>query len=311
MPFLGRALYNLLFLEGKQDHPDFAVFSNKELFTRLEEFSFFLNEDTFIDLAKDRESPEEMYATLKAKKEEMPEMYLILFELWKRLIHDKKTISIFCDELDLMIHNYDLRRGENEEKLQEKIFLLQDILDAGVDAKQNPHEIFQLVSDYLAHDLESFIYDYIFELIEKDKDTLASELLDGFYPYIKELLWFDYLRLCLLFKNPGEELSRFFANFIESLMANPDPELLIEVLLLIQKQDCGQFFLTLFRFVVAKITNYGQLYELLDIAANFYKISLNQQKVKKCEEAKKQIKKEIFDQPLESSHPAYLVLLQV
>jgi hypothetical protein len=311
MPFLGRALYNLFFLEGKKEYAGFASFSDQELFSRLINCGFSFDQESFGYLAKEAESPEELFDMLTVDKEKSEEIYLSLFELWKRLIPDKKSISIFCDELDHLIHDYDVDSYDSEEKLQEKIFLLQDILDGGVDAKQNPHEIFALVSDYLAHDLESFIYDYIYEQIEADRDTLASELLDGFYPYVQEVLWFDYLRLRLFFKNPSEEISTFFGHFVESLIAHPDVDLFLEVLNLLLQKDCEQLFLSFFRFVVSRIETYTQVVEMLELASRFYKLVGKEKESKNFHKAVHAFEKIDVTDPIERSNPWYQKLLQV
>jgi hypothetical protein len=281
MPFLGKALYNLFFLQGQREYAELATLPVEELFARLKQLGFSFDQESFGYLAADAESPEELFEMLGGPAEQV---YLLLFELWKRLIPDKKSISLFCDELDHLIHEHDLAPQGPDEKLQEKIFLLQDILDGGVDQGENPQEIFALVSDYMAHDLESFLYDYIYEQIELGKETLASELLDGFYPYIQELLWFDYLRLKLFLAAPGEELATFFAHFMEALMAKPDSELLIEVLDLLLEKDCQQLFLTLFRFTVNKITTKEQLSTMLQLASRYSFLVGNKEKGRLFEE---------------------------
>lgn len=311
MPFLGKALYNLYFLQGQEEYAHYSTLSEEELFTRLEKFDFHLDKESFIYFAADTESPEEMFELLTTDREKEQEIYLILFELWKRILPEKKSISLFCDELDHLIHQYDMNHLVYDELLQEKIFLLQDILDANVDSGENPKKIFSAISDYLAHDLESFIYDYIYEQIELERDTLASEILDGFYPYIQEKLWFDYLRLRLFFHTPSEELATFFSHFVESLIAKPDLELFFELLMFLLDKDCLQLTGSIFRFVAGKIETNGHLKELLTIGSRFYKLSQNLEASKLFEEGKNELKDLPPNKKFSNTNPWYLKVLQV
>ncbi len=306
MPFLGKALYNLFFLQGQKEYAEYESLSEEELFRRLEKFGLHFDRDSFNYFAIDTDSPEDMFDLLTSEQDKTAELYLLLFELWKKILPEKKSISIFCDELDRLIHQYDLNHQFYDEALQEKIFLLQDILDANVDAGEKPKQIFAMVSDYLAHDLESFIYDYIYEQIDFDRDTLASELIDGFYPYIKETAWFNYLRVRLFFKSPSEELATFFSHFIEGLMAKPDLELFFEVLFFLSTKECPQLFLSLFRFVVSKIETNEELAELLSVAG-----TLPGEEGKLFQEGAIAIRLLSGDEKFQSKNPWYLKILQI
>lgn len=303
MPFYGKAFYNLLFLNSKENpHSsaedwqkiDYRVLSSKQLLDLLQDFGMSLDEEGFCYYAKMCETPEELLELFVSDNEEEVDpapIYLIIFELWRRLVPEKRSISIFCDEFDHLIHAYDKEPGAYDEMIQEKLLALQDILDANVDSGEKEHKIFSAISSYLAHDLESFIYDYTYHQIEVDNDTLASETIDGFYPYIKEKLWFDYLKLQLFFKSPGEELNTFFSHFIERLVAKPDFDLFFEVLSFLTKKDCIPAFLSVYRYVLGKIKNNEQLGEMLVLASGYYHLMDDLEMKKRCLEGATEVNK--------------------
>jgi hypothetical protein len=311
MPFLGKALYNLFFLQGLEGYAHYSALSDRELFLILQKFDFHFDKETFGYFGADLESPEELFELLTVDKEKHEEIYLAIFELWKRVFPEKKSISLFCDELDHLIHEYDMNHLVYDELLQEKIFLLQNILDANVDSGEKPKRIFAAISDYLAHDLESFIYDYIYEQIELEKDTLASEVLDGFYPYIHEKLWFDYLRLRLFFHAPSDELAIFLSHFVESLISKPDLPLLYEFLQFLLDKNCIQLFQRVFQFVASRIEKNRDLEQMILIAVRFYKLSENFQYSNYLEEGLKEVKAFPQDKKFSDTNPWYLKVLQV
>lgn len=200
-----KALYNLLRLNAVDDPSlkadpwaleDLRILSLEELFDRIQ-----LDRAIFDQFATNCDTPEELAELLLsdgASEAERDPFYLLVFELWRRLFPEKQTLSIFCDELDTRISLYDHGSPESDELIQDALANLLEVLDENADAGADPEDIFSSICDYCAHDLESFLYDYISDLLDSGNSLYASELIEGFSPYIIEPLWFDFLRVRLL-----------------------------------------------------------------------------------------------------------------
>src|SRR5579872_1889639 len=242
MDWQGRALYNFLRSSWQEDRTisvepwqveDYRKLSQKDLFKRLDQLKIPLTEESFFHYAHHSDTPEELVDCLWIDDEDAAgcdQAYLILFELWRRLLPDRQSLSIFFDELDQLI---DLRdRGElaDDEKLQKALSDLEDILDFHVDAGSAPPDVFAVVSQYCSHDLESFIYDYINDQIDQENDLTASELLDGFYPYMPDPRWFDLLRARLFLNTDPDDANQLLECLLEDAQENPDPALNLEII---------------------------------------------------------------------------------
>lgn len=239
--FKGRSFYNLLRINLKEDPSlhveawqvfDYRLLSDEEILKKLGSLGVSLTPESFFLYAESCESPEDLLECLwidEDKDEEQEKVYLLLFELWRRWAIDKRSLSIFCDELDEQIFLYDEGYLEEEESLQKVLNTLEDLLDQSVDEGVPPQEIFQMISHYLAHDIEQFLYDYILDLIEKGNELYASELIDGMIPYISEKKWFDLLRARLFLLSNSPETSMLLSRILEQAEEEPDEEFLMEL----------------------------------------------------------------------------------
>jgi hypothetical protein len=182
--------------------------------------------------ADSSETPEDLTAILFVE-DETPEKYdqayLLIFELWRRLLPDKRCLSIFCDELDHQIEEYDRGLMTDEEPLLAVLKELEDLLDESVDDGADPKQVFGSVASYCAHDLENFLYDYITDQIDAGNETTASELLDGFYDYIPDQKWFDFLRVRLFFSTDPEDANILLRRLFDTLQETPDINLQLEM----------------------------------------------------------------------------------
>ncbi len=198
MELKGKALYNLLRINWLEDPSigvqpwqveDYRVLSTADLFSKLEKLKIPLNEESFLLYVESSDSPEELVECLCLDDEDLEisdQSYLLLFELWRRLIPEKESLSIFCDELDRLIELYDKGSSQEDEQLQKALSDLEDVLDETVDAGASAPEAFENVTQHCAHDLEAFINDYISFQLESNNDVYASKLLDAFSEYMTE-----------------------------------------------------------------------------------------------------------------------------
>jgi hypothetical protein len=281
MEFQGKALYNLMRI-GWLEEPSIAVqpwqvedlkaIPLDTLFLRLQAIGINLTQASFLSFANESKTPEDL-ADLLWNREQDPEghdkAYLLLFELWRRLLPDNFTLSIFCDELDWRIYYYD-KDQLNEEKIEEAISDLENILDDNVDQGGEPKEIFQTVESYCGHDLERFLYDYIVEDIEKKDEISGSELLDGFYIYVSRASWFDFLRARLLIAVDEHEGGLMLQRQLEQLEEDPDLELLFEIAGYLVVRGDPSLFLKCVKIMTPLIKNEEQFQELIRLVGEYF-----------------------------------------
>ncbi len=281
MEFQGKALYNLIRFSWLEE-PSIAVqpwqvedlraLPSNTLFLRLKTLGINLTEASFRAYANESKNPEELTDLIWSNEQDVEghdAAYLLLFELWRRLLHDKFSLSIFCDELDWRIYHYD-KDLLDDEKMEEVIADLEDILDSNVDRGGEPKEIFQTVESYSSHDLEKFLYDYIVEDIDKEDEMSASELLDGFYIYVAHALWFDFLRARLLASVDMDEASLMLQRLMEQLEEDPDLDLFFEIAAYLVNQGEPSLFLMCVKKIAPLIKNEEQFQELIELVGEYF-----------------------------------------
>ncbi len=281
MEFQGKALYNLIRI-GWLEEPtiaalpwqveDLRTIDLDTLFLRLQALGINLTRDSFLAYANQSKTPEDLADLLWNREQDVEgrdKAYLLLFELWRRLLPDNFTLSVFCDKLDWCIYYYDKDQLE-EEEMEEVISKLEDLLDDNVDQGGDPQEIFQAVESCCAHDLERFLYDYIVEDIEKKEEISGSELLDGFYIYVSNTSWFDFLRARLLIATSEHEGSLMLQRLIEQLEEDPDLELFFEIADYLVTRGDPSLFLKCVKIMTPLIKNEEQFQELIRLVGEYF-----------------------------------------
>ncbi len=271
--FLGRAKYNLLQYKKREvptlnvldwEIRDYRSLSNEALFKGLHCLGVDLQESDLKRFAQEDKSFEEINFPGKG------EAYLHFFELWRRFCPSQKSIAIFCDELDAFMDQYE--RGD--ESLNESILAeFFDILDESVDQGVKPKVAFKEISEYLAHDLESFFYNYIYHQIESNNEMGASELLENIYDYVEGSLWFEFLRIRLLKGASEEDSSAMMARFLEKLEKKPEIELAFEVLYYMIETGHKNLFINTYKSILKQIKNEDHFMEMLEIIFSYYSLN--------------------------------------
>lgn len=281
MSFEGRAFYNLLRMDGAEEFlaqarewqtADYRAWSTKELFVALQKEGVHLNPDSFLLYTEQCESPEEVTDVLLGDQEDedkLEKSYLLIFELWRRLCVDKQSLSVFCDELDHQMRLYE-QEEENEEVLQEMLTQLENILDQNADKGEDPKILFELVTNFLAHDLEDFIYDFAAAQLDEGRDVYASELVDGFYDYLETPLWLDFLKARLLATVDVEEATMMIGRLLEQLQENPDLDLLFEMLRCLIYQEEIPLFYHVFELIEPLLEREGDFQDLLEVMMDYF-----------------------------------------
>lgn len=284
MEALGKSLYNALRINWLEESSpqietwkieDYRALETKEIYKRLETLHICLSEESFLSYAETCSSPEELTETLwvgSLDPEEMDQAYLLLFELWRRLIPEKQTLSLFCDELDHLIYLFDHDLLKDKQPLEDAIEHVEAILDENVDQGTAPQETFENFCKYLAHDFERFIYDYISLQLDENEDIYASELLDAFYEYAADKSWFDLLRVRIYYKTDAEEGHLMLDRLLEQTQEAPDLDLLLEILrFLIHQADINEFN-KVAMLCKKLLKNEEDFQELLALTCAFYRL---------------------------------------
>lgn len=278
-----RALYTLLRINWLNDPSlqvepwqveDYRAIPLFELFERLKQFQIQLDRSTFTAFADESDSPEELTeqligdAVFTAAEED--QIYLLVFELWRRIYSEKPSISILCNELDHQIFLYDNDEIENPLALQDALIHFSQILDQNVDEGVSPSEAIQLISTYCANDVETFLYDFITQQIEEDNESYAQELLDEFEVYLNDNKWFQLLRLRICHNIHGKTAQKLLQNLIDEKLKGNDVEFNLEFLSLMTGIVPETVFCRLIRETWALIQNEEDFQDLLSIAIDYF-----------------------------------------
>lgn len=253
---------------------DYRSMSLDELFERLEEKEFFLNKSSFLALADEVESPEELTETIIAEAESgaqsYDQVYLIVFELWRRLLPENPSLSIFCDELDHQIYLFDRDELSSGEQIEDALANLQVILDENTDEGADPHDAFDCICQHCANDIETFLHDFISLQIDNDNNGYAAELLDGFENYVRESRWFEFLRARVVAANDPNEALNIVKKLIKDKRSLPDLEFNFEILSFLVIYGDRETFESLVTKTVELIEVEEDFQSLLSICADFY-----------------------------------------
>lgn len=322
MELRGRALYNLLRISWLEDPKikvkswqveDYRAMTNQTLLNRLKDLGIVLDEESFLAYAESFDSPEDLTECLLADEEDLDKQdatYLVLFELWRRLLPQKQSLSIFCDELDQLIEQYDQGTLVDEEHLQQSLQALEDILDEAADLSGSPDQVFEDLSQFMAHDLHGFLYDYIFDLIEAKEETYASELIAAFYEFLPDKKWFDLLKAWLFATMDIEELNRVSGRLLEELMEDPDLDLLLQIAKFLVHRGDVRLFMQTVRQGLQLIKTEEQFQEMLKLIAEYYRCLDKEQEEKKIYQLLKERSHHNLDQPLDRTDQGFLQILE-
>lgn len=277
-----KALYNLLRLNHAEDPSlpcekwqieDLRGVSLEALFERLGDAGLSLDTASFHGFAEECDSTESLAELLLVDLEE-PEsydrLYLILFELWRRLLPEKQSLSIFCDELDHQIWFYDAGQLESDEPIQDALANLIEILKEHVDAGAKPVETFTRIGSYCAQDLFTFLVDYISEILDGENGLYASELIDDFSPYVQDDGWFALLRIRLQALADPVKANQQLALLFERKEAIT-LDLLLEALRFLVVYGEKPLFLAAVRLALPLLETKEEFEELLTLSADYFR----------------------------------------
>lgn len=280
-----KALYNLLRMNWLLDHTidvedwqvaDYRKMPLEMLLERLEEEDVQLNSHSFCLYAENFDTPENMSDALLADEEVEDEeyedrVYLLVFELWRRLVPEKLCVTIFCDELDHLINLYDRNLMETTEHLEDILANFQELLLENADGGGDPEEIFASFSKNCANDLEDFLNDFILDQIEAENDLYVSDLIDGFYDFIHDKKWFILHKARLLEDKDPAAAAQVLKELLDKI-SNDQPDLEFNFELLAFMVECGarNYFMKVARETLPLLKTEEDFKDLLAIIADFF-----------------------------------------
>lgn len=244
------------------------------IFERIEEKNIHLNKETFLVFAENVDTPEELTdeflddSSFDVKSQD--QFYLLIFELWRRLLPEKPCLSVFCDELDYQIHLYDRGQLDNAEGIQDVLANLQVVLDENTDGGADPVEVFETLNAGCANDVESFLYDFIAEQIDNQNYPYATELLEGFNEYVKGVKWFDFLKARVLSVSDVEASNEIIDTLIRNSPKNPDLEFNLELLSFMVLGGKQSSFVDLVKKSAKLLETEQDFQDLMTVSADYY-----------------------------------------
>lgn len=277
-----KALYNALRINSIQNPQqkfkpwqvaDYRNLSSEQLFSELARLGIRIDKNLFIALSNEVDSPDEIAEHLYPEADESQELqdqiFLCVFELWRRFVPERQTLSLLCDELDYQIEAFDRGDQERYEGIEDVLSNLKTILDENLDAGGSPQELFGTVIKGCAHDLEGFLYDFIEKQIEIGNHLYAEELLESFSPYVIEGNWFKYLWVRILSEKDLNEAHRLLHQLTASAEEKKDPEFCFALLFYAAEAGEESVFFQLFKEIVPLLESEEDFLDLLDASEDF------------------------------------------
>ncbi|NGX55694.1 MAG: hypothetical protein KR126chlam2_01333 [Chlamydiae bacterium] len=322
-----KALYNLIQiqitclqtdeeLDTSQLEPwqteNYREYSIEHLLSELHSLNLTFDLGDFELYAKEFETPEEFAEQLAQELSplESDRLFLVIFELWRRLFPEKQSLSLFCDELDHQIILYDASQSDSPTDMQDAIAYLQLILDDNADAGTKPPKAFEQIQTFCANNLENFLYDYIFDQIEEGDEAYARDLLDGFYRYVSEPCWFDYLiALTEMGQDPEEGYSKLETIVTGTRKQNLD--LNLEILAFLADNGTHNLFVTIAHKTLPNLDTEENFLEMVSICHAHYTYLNHEGLIQKMKAFLQQRQSQELDRPLSPEDPDLMALQKI
>ncbi|GAB4231485.1 MAG: hypothetical protein Tsb0021_09910 [Chlamydiales bacterium] len=294
---------------------DYRAFSLDKLFSMLAEVSLFLDRDSFIAYAEHFDTPEELTEAFVEESETDSEteekIYPLLFELWRRIVPEKRCLSLFCDELDTQIHAYDTGKLQHPEPLEDVLANFAQLLEENADMGEEPQELFAIISEGCANDIESFLYDFISECIDQQNEAYASELIDNFRDYVSAPQWFDILQARIIGTSNPEEADKMLRQLVKKASNENDIDFSFELLSLLVQEGDERLFIETAKNTIPLLEIEEDLLEILALTADYYRCLDNDYKEEAVNHIIEQRNSPSLAEPVKPSDPDIKALLKV
>ncbi len=234
-----KAIYNNILFQSQHAHDEKASKANEEwqsrnwrnsttesLFSELHSLGIHLDKPLFLAWARESDSPEDLLLLLAPDESEeeglmssdqLDHLYLLLFELWRRFLPERRCLSIIADDIDHAIYEYDSLQFEDDEKsrvllshkllgyFSEYVRILQITLDQLHDMDEGQseelqaiqkegfssleHAIFSMSLPFFVHDIRRFIFDFTLEELNHETYHDFAPIVESIAPFITPQDW--------------------------------------------------------------------------------------------------------------------------
>jgi len=318
-----KALYNSLrinwILDPSMEVEDWQVENYRELsepllFSRLRQNEFDLNRQTFLSFAESAETPEEFTDLLFDEQEpsakEYDKVYLLVFELWRRLLKERPALSIFCDELDYQIFLYDHGKLETLEELQDLLSQLQLILEEQADEGIPVLETFAHINESTAHDIETFLYDFIAEQVDAGSIGYALDLIEAFLVAVEDPKWLELLKYRIISESDKSAGKELLDNLVKFSLKDKDIDFTLELFGELIQDGTEEDVKKLVKHAVELCKTEEDFAELLTLSSDYFHF-MDAEEKEKAMRLQLQDRDHSLDQKLHKDDPRISKLLKL
>lgn len=205
-------------------------------------------------------------------------LWLVMFEFWRRFFPEQQTFELLCDDIDDMIFRYnlhdwsesdDLFEGACDQSIQDVLLRISELINQQSRSKKQARELFSTIETSCAHDVEGFLYNYIYDQIEAGAIDCAGELIQTFLSYVDETRWFELLEVLAL---EGRELSEGFTQLLEMIekkSTEHDLDVALEALAHMSEYGLDELYARYLSWCLAQRLEPSQLQALADLVSNY------------------------------------------
>ena len=285
---------------------DYRLKSLEGLFQELSRLGINLDQRHFLAFCDELETPEDLADLLASEAEEedparSDQIYLIVFELWRRLIPEKQTLSLFCDEFDHLIDLYDVGKINSPEPIEDMIATFIELLSEANDRGNDPQTLYESVLHGCAHDVEGFLYDFIAMQIEARNFTYAEELTETFLPYVIDTRWFKFLQTQVLSDSDPDRARLLIQELVKECKKEPEPDFNLELLAYLAKTGEERSFLQLVQTTMPLLKTEEDFWDLLSSFEDYYHFKDRENEEKFISDLRM---KRHHNDPTDAIHPA-------
>ena len=289
-PLETKALYNSLRMLGTgmnfsaEDSwkvEEFRQFELNALFDGLRVMGIVLNKPLFYQWSAHCETPEELLDFLfleegleeQSLEDEMKDhLYLLLFELWRRLIPEKRSLSLVADEIDHVIFAFDsgkeVRDEEIENAIEEWVRLLNRLQDEGHSAK----EALQAMEPYFAHNVPEFIVDFLLDVTDRGDNERFLPLFEKTRIFLTSLpLWVKVIDLKFCLRDDLTLLNKKLGELVAHVLTTQgvESEIIFCLCDIALELDRGELFIRLLERVLPDLQEREEIDIVIDLLADF------------------------------------------
>lgn len=245
-----KALYNALVMIPHHTKPlspikswerkERRTSSLEDLFQEVKELGVELDSKQFYQWSSDCETPEELVELLAESDDlkKLDHLYLVLFELWRRLSPEKRSLSIVADDIDHLIFAFDQEQEVEDVEVESLITEWCLLIDSLKDSGFTRQEAFQTIEPFFAHNVQEFIVDFLLEVVQREDPSFAIHMLDKVRSYcLRDSLWIKFIELQLALREENVvEVRKKLGELVSSVLINKSSD--VELTLALAEIAC-------------------------------------------------------------------------